>query len=212
MLTADLFSTDTNCSQYLLDIGILFHQQIWYTCSQWLIIRPCPALVMYILRRVAENTLIIQSANVLFFSVCPFNIRNQPALLRLFHRYVAPGTTIITDKWRGNIILGNHGYSHEDVNHSTNWIHSAEPILTGLKGPGPDRQEKQSFEARRTKNSWKFGSFEVLRATLASIEKRSAVSISVRDGNWCVGFMFKYLVSTSITLIWSPVSDPANRC
>ena len=133
--------------------------------------------MMYILRRVAESTLIIQPANLLlFFSVCPISIRNQSALLCLFHRYVSHGTTIITDKWRGNITLGTMAiFSRRCEPLDKLDPFSGAHILTGLQGPGPSR--KESVEARRAKNSWKFGSIpmstvnEVLRTVGVRREK-----------------------------------------
>ena len=47
---------------------------------------------------------------------------HQGTLLRIIQRYVAPGTTVITDKWKGYTNLGNHGYVHLDVNHSQNFV------------------------------------------------------------------------------------------
>ena len=58
----------------------------------------------------------------MFSSVCPDNIRNQGTLLRIIQRYVAPGTTVITDKWKIYTNLGNHGYERLDVNHSQNFV------------------------------------------------------------------------------------------
>ena len=76
-----------------------------------------------------------RGTNLCFLAVCPDNIRNQPTLLRLIQRYVAPGTTIITDKWKGYINLGNHGYVHEDVNHSTNFVDPVSRTHTnGIEG------------------------------------------------------------------------------
>jgi transposase-like protein len=61
-----------------------------------------------------------RGTNKCFVAVCPANIRNQRTLLRIIQRYVAPGMTVITDKWKGNTNLGNHGYVHLDVNLSEN--------------------------------------------------------------------------------------------
>ena len=46
----------------------------------------------------------------------------EPTLLPIIQNYVAPGTTIITDKWKAYINLQNHGYVHLDVNHSQNFV------------------------------------------------------------------------------------------
>ena len=60
-----------------------------------------------------------------FLAVCPDNRRNEATLLPIIRHYVAPGSTIITDKWKAYINLGNHGYVHEDVNHSRNFVDPA---------------------------------------------------------------------------------------
>lgn len=57
-----------------------------------------------------------------FLAVCPDNKRSERALLPIIQQYVAPGTTIITDKWKAYINLSNHGYVHLDVNHSQNFV------------------------------------------------------------------------------------------
>ena len=41
MLNADLFTTEPNCCQYLLDVGILPQQRRCHTCSKWMSLRPC---------------------------------------------------------------------------------------------------------------------------------------------------------------------------
>lgn len=40
-----------------------------------------------------------------FLAVCPDNKRSERALLPIIQQYVAPGTTIITDKWKAYINL-----------------------------------------------------------------------------------------------------------
>ena len=57
-----------------------------------------------------------------FLAVCPQNTRSEAVLLPIIQRYVAPGTLIITDKWKAYVNLGRHGYIHEDVNHSQNFV------------------------------------------------------------------------------------------
>ena len=61
-------------------------------------------------------------SNKCFLAICPFNRRNESTLLPIIQNYVAPGTTIITDKWKAYINLQNHGYVHLDVNHSQNFV------------------------------------------------------------------------------------------
>ncbi len=57
-----------------------------------------------------------------FLAVCPDNKRSQSALLPIIQQYVAVATTIITDKWKAYINLGNHGYVHLAVNDSDNFV------------------------------------------------------------------------------------------
>ena len=52
----------------------------------------------------------------------PNNRRDHHTLLRLIKVYVAPGTTILTDKWKGYSALPRHGYEHLVVNHSRGFV------------------------------------------------------------------------------------------
>ena len=54
--------------------------------------------------------------------MCPQNTRSEAVLLPIIQKYIAHGTLIITDKWKAYINLGRHGYIHEDVNHSQNFV------------------------------------------------------------------------------------------
>ena len=44
-----------------------------------------------------------------FLALCPNNRRSEATLLPIIQQYVSPGTTIITDMWKGYYNLGNHG-------------------------------------------------------------------------------------------------------
>ena len=63
-----------------------------------------------------------RQSNKCFLAVCPQNTRSEAVLLPIIQKYIAPGTLIITDKWKAYINLGRHGYIHEDVNHSQNFV------------------------------------------------------------------------------------------
>lgn len=57
-----------------------------------------------------------------FLVECPNNKRDANTLCLLILQFVRPGTTIITDKWKGYLPLQHHGYTHYDVNHSRNFV------------------------------------------------------------------------------------------
>ena len=48
--------------------------------------------------------------------------RDAATLLPIITRYVAPGSTIISDCWRAYNTLGLQGYTHLTVNHSINFV------------------------------------------------------------------------------------------
>ena len=54
-----------------------------------------------------------------FFAVV--DDRSQDTLIPIIQRYIAPGTTIISDCWRSYNSLKDLGYTHLTVNHSKNF-------------------------------------------------------------------------------------------
>ena len=64
----------------------------------------------------------LTQTNKCFLDVCPNNRRSERILLPIILQHVAPGTTIITDKWKAYINLDRHGFIHHDVNHSRNFV------------------------------------------------------------------------------------------
>ena len=54
--------------------------------------------------------------------VCPDNKRDQNTLLELVKKHVSPGTTIMSDCWRGYNNLSANGYNHLTVNHTKNFV------------------------------------------------------------------------------------------
>ena len=57
-----------------------------------------------------------------FLVECPNNKRDHHTLIRLIKQHVLPGTIILTDKWKGNNALSNHGYTHLIVNHRRGFV------------------------------------------------------------------------------------------
>ena len=63
-----------------------------------------------------------QNTGHAFFEVCPNNRRDEATLLPIIQRHILPGTIIVTDGWAAYQNLGQHGYTHFTVNHTTNFV------------------------------------------------------------------------------------------
>ena len=48
--------------------------------------------------------------------------RDRATLLPIILRHIAPGSTIMSDKWKPYEILNQEGYSHFTVNHSETFV------------------------------------------------------------------------------------------
>ena len=57
--------------------------------------------------------------------VCPENRRDQSTLLQLIQKNVEPGTTVMSDCWKGYNNLSSNGYVHLTVNHSKHFVDPA---------------------------------------------------------------------------------------
>ena len=66
-----------------------------------------------------------RGSNDCFLVECQNNHRDHHTLIRIIKQHVRPGTIIISDGWKGYVNLDRHGYHHEDVNHSRNFVNPA---------------------------------------------------------------------------------------
>ena len=57
-----------------------------------------------------------------FMEICPGNVRDEPTLTTIIQEWVHPGTTVITDGWKGYWNLNNYGFVHLDVKHCRNFV------------------------------------------------------------------------------------------
>ena len=103
-----------------------------------------------------------------FLVECPGNKRDRHTLLGLLKLNVAPGTIILTDKWKGYIPVAKHGYTHLTVNHKrgfvdpqtgvhTNtvegmWFHSKRQMLRGY---GRTRADSSALEIALCEFTWR---------------------------------------------------------
>ena len=54
--------------------------------------------------------------------VCKDNKRDRKTLFEMIQRHILPGTTIMSDCWKGYNGLEDAGYVHQTVNHSVNFV------------------------------------------------------------------------------------------
>ena len=108
----------------------------------------------------------------IFLVECPDNVRNHHTLVGLIKKHVRPGTTILTDCWKGYNKLADHGYTHLTVNHSQGFINPATGVHTNTcegmwfhakthmkRGHGHVRQDSEALEVALYEFMWmkKFG-------------------------------------------------------
>ncbi|XP_049281628.1 uncharacterized protein LOC125762994 [Anopheles funestus] len=55
--------------------------------------------------------------------------RDAATLHRIINQHVAPGTTIVTDGWRAYNGIDQHGFIHETINHSQNFVDPSDPFV-----------------------------------------------------------------------------------
>ena len=60
--------------------------------------------------------------------------RNAETLISIIQRWVAPGTTIMTDQWGAYNSLSPCGYDHRTVNHSQNFVSPEGNHTQGIEG------------------------------------------------------------------------------
>ena len=63
-----------------------------------------------------------RGSNNCFLVECENNHRDHHTIIPIIKRNVRPGTLIITDGWKAYLPLSNHGFLHEDVNRSRNFV------------------------------------------------------------------------------------------
>ncbi|XP_063688371.1 uncharacterized protein LOC134821600 [Bolinopsis microptera] len=71
-----------------------------------------------------------------FLVECTGNRRDHNTLITLIKEHVLPGTTILTDKWKGYNALQHHGFPHQVVKIEDLWTRSLVFTPTAAKGCG----------------------------------------------------------------------------
>ena len=65
---------------------------------------------------------IVRGSKECFLVECNNNPRDHHVLISIIKQHVRPRTLIITDGWKGYLPITKHGYLHEDVNQSQNFV------------------------------------------------------------------------------------------
>ena len=55
---------------------------------------------------------------------CTLEDRTEATLISHIQEWIEPGTTIVSDCWKGYVNLEKYGYQHKTVNHSVEFVNS----------------------------------------------------------------------------------------
>ena len=60
--------------------------------------------------------------------------RSEKTLLAILKEWVLPGTTVISDGWAAYHNISKHGYGHEVVNHSVEFVNNTGDHTNKIEG------------------------------------------------------------------------------
>ena len=104
----------------------------------------------------------------------PVDRRDAATLLPIIQKYIAPGTTIISDLWAAYNTIGTLGYQHLTVNHSLNFVDPTTGACTNhieSVGQKAKQKHKQRYGTHR----------ELLHTYLADFMWRQRFGCSFHD-------------------------------
>ena len=103
-----------------------------------------------------------------FLVECTGNRRDHNILITLIKEHVLPGTTILTDKWKGYNALQNHGFPHQVVNHSRGFV---DPV-TGV-------------HTNSCEGMWFHAKNHMRRGTGRTRTNSAAMTVALSEFMWC---------------------------
>ena len=78
--------------------------------------------------------------------------RKEETLLNLIKQWIEPGTTIISDCWKGYVNLSRHGYIHKTVNHSVEFVNEEGFHTNKIEGNWGQMKARLPKDGRKKKN------------------------------------------------------------
>ena len=103
-----------------------------------------------------------------FLVECTGNRRDHNTLITLIKEHVLPGTTILTDKWKGYNALQHHGFPHQVVNHSQGFV---DPV-TGV-------------HTNSCEGMWFHAKNHMRRGTGRTRTDSAAMTVALSEFMWC---------------------------